>query len=248
MENKPYYLAYEKRYKTVYESGAERWGHSLDDEELYTTLKAWVEDNHLKGKSIVEFACGEGASGVILSELGCHYTGFDISSSAVKKANNTLRNYPNARADIFDMVKQRPIEKYDAALDCMGLHMLVTDGDRQAYLKNAFWSLKDNAPMLFYKEAYRDDKHRDQIVKSPVGSYEEWLKITGDDYDTPFARKVDTANGELEVMLPLVPSRANDRSGYMNEMRLAGFTVERFIEMESSKRIQYSASIYVRKP
>lgn len=247
MENKPYYLMYEKRYKTVYEAGAERWGHSPDDEELYATLKAWVEDNHLKGKSIVEFACGEGASGVILSELGCHYTGFDISPSAVKKANDTLKNCPNARADIFDMVKQRPTETYDAALDCMGLHMLVTDGDRQAYLKNAFLSLKDNSPMLFYKEAYRDDKHKDQVVKSSVDSYEEWLNITGDDYDTPFVRKVNTLNGELEIMLPLVPSRGNDRSGYINEMNFAGFAVERFIEMAPSKSIKYSASIYVRK-
>lgn len=85
MQNKPYYSVYEKRYKTVYEAGAERWGHSPDNKELYDTLKAWVEDNHLKGKSIVEFACGEGASGVILSKLGCRYTGFDISPSAVKK-------------------------------------------------------------------------------------------------------------------------------------------------------------------
>ena len=248
MENTPYYLVYEKRYRTVYEAGAERWGHSPDDEELYATLKAWVEDNHLKGKRIVEFACGEGASGVILSELGCYYTGFDISPSAVKKANDTLKNYQNARADILDMVKQRPAETYDAALDCMGLHMLVTKGDRQAYLKNAFLSLKNNAPMLFYKEAYRDDEHKDQIVKSPVDSYEEWLNITGNDYDTPFARNVNTINGELEVMLPLVPSRENDRVGYMNEMSFAGFTVERFIEMEPSKNIPYSASIYVRKP
>lgn len=248
MENKPYYSVYEKRYKAAYEAGAERWGHSPEDEELYAALKAWVEDNHLKGKSIVEFACGEGASGVILSELGCRYTGFDISPSAVKKANDLLKNFPNARVNILDMVKQRPTGTYDAALDCMGLHMLVTDGDRQAYLKNAFLSLKDNAPMLFYKEAYRDDEHKDQIVKSRVGSYEEWLNITGDDYNTPFARKVDTANGELEVMLPLVPARGNDRSGYMNEMSLAGFTVERFIEMNPSKSIQYSANIYVRKP
>lgn len=250
MENKPYYMVYEKRkrYKTVYEAGAERWGHSPDDEELYATLKAWVEDNHLKGTSIVEFACGEGASGVILSKLGCCYTGFDISPSAVKKANDTLKNFPNARANILDMVKQCPAETYDAAVDCMGLHMLVTDGDRQAYLKNAFLSLKNNAPMLFYKEAYRDDEHREQIVKFPVGSYDEWLKITGNDYVTPFARKVNTANGELEVMLPLVPARDNDRSGYMNELSLAGFTVERFIEMEPSKSIQHSATIYVRKP
>ncbi|MBS5734074.1 MAG: hypothetical protein KHW87_05160 [Clostridiales bacterium] len=75
MQNKPYYSVYEKRYKTVYEAGAERWGHSPDNKELYDTLKAWVEDNHLKGKSIVEFACGEGASVVILSNLAAAIQG-----------------------------------------------------------------------------------------------------------------------------------------------------------------------------
>ena len=38
MGNKPYYWVYEKRYKTVYEAGAERWGHSPYDKELYDTI------------------------------------------------------------------------------------------------------------------------------------------------------------------------------------------------------------------
>jgi len=46
----PYYTAYENRYQKVYEAGAERWGHSPDDEELISTLTAWVEENQLKGK------------------------------------------------------------------------------------------------------------------------------------------------------------------------------------------------------
>lgn len=29
MEKQPYYMAYESRYQTVYEAGAERWGHPL---------------------------------------------------------------------------------------------------------------------------------------------------------------------------------------------------------------------------
>ena len=63
MENTPYYMAYENRYQKVYEAGAERWGHSPDDVELIATLTKWVDENQLKGKRIIEFACGEGSSG-----------------------------------------------------------------------------------------------------------------------------------------------------------------------------------------
>lgn len=58
---KPYYMAYEKRYQAVFSAGAERWGHSPNDDALYSTLKAWVEENDFKGKSIIKYACGEGA-------------------------------------------------------------------------------------------------------------------------------------------------------------------------------------------
>lgn len=245
MENQPYYLAYEKRYKAVFEAGAERWGHSPSDQELYDTLKKWVTDNNLKGRDIIEFACGEGAGGVILSELGCNYHGVDIAPSAVAKAKEALKNYPNAKVDMFDMVKEALPDKYDAALDCMGFHMLITDADRKSYLKNALYALKNNAPMLFYKESYRNDS--ESIVKAPVNSFEDWLKITGNDYDTPAVRKV-IGDSNIEVMLPYLPARANDRDGYISEMESAGFIVEKFAEMDISENIQYSASIYVRKP
>lgn len=243
----PYYLAYESRYKTVYEAGAERWGHSPDDQELYNTLKEWVTANQLTGKNIIEFACGEGASGVILSELGCHYHGVDIAPSAVMKAKEALKNYSDARVDILDIVKETTGKIYDAALDCMGFHMLITDQDRKSYLRNAFSSLKNDSPMLFYKESYQNDNNHEKVVKVPVHSYDEWLKLTGNDYETPSLRRV-IGSGNIEVMIPYVPARANDKDGYITEMQQAGFTVEKFMEMESSSSILYAASIYVRKP
>ena len=77
MSNKPYYLAYEKRYQTVFSAGVKRWGHSPDDSELLATITEWVKQNNLSGKRVLEFACGEGATGVILSKLGCIYHGVD---------------------------------------------------------------------------------------------------------------------------------------------------------------------------
>lgn len=248
MSDKPYYLAYENRYKKVFEAGVERWGHSPDDKILFFTLEKWVNENSLSGKKIVEFACGEGACGVILSQLGCKYHGLDIAPSAVEKTKKALKDFPNAQVYILDMVKNTVDEKFDAALDCMGFHMLVTDSDRKSYLQNAFNSLNSKSPMLFFRESYRNTKNRESVYKGIVNSYDEWKSITGDDCDTPILRRVNMGYGDIEIMVPLVPARANDKNGYIEEMQSVGFIVENFVEMEMSSEIQYAASIYVRKP
>jgi len=241
----PYYMAYEKRYQAVFSAGAECWGHSPDDEVLFNTLKSWVEENNLQGKSIIEYACGEGACGVILSELGCIYHGVDISPTAIEKCKKLLGKYPHATVEVLDMVKESVRGNYDAALDCMGFHMLITDSDRKSYLKNAYDSLHVNAPMLFFRESYRESG----TYHGVVNSVEEWEKITGDDYKTPQLRQVrNSDSGEIvEVYIPLVPARARDKKGYIEEMEMIGFDVEKFVEMDVSAAIPHSASIYVRK-
>ena len=243
--NEPYYKAYEKRYQAVFSAGAKRWGHSPDDEVLYNTLKSWVEENNLQGKSIIEYACGEGACGVILSELGCIYHGVDISPAAIEKSKQLLETYPNATVEVLDMVKESVKGKYDAALDCMGLHMLVTDNDRELYLENAYNSLKDRSPMLFFRESYR----RNGAYRGAVNSIEEWAQITGEDYETPQLRQVRSSdNGDVtEVLVPLLPARAKDKNGYIEEFENISLDVEKFIEMDDSTVIPHSASIYVRK-
>ena len=91
MNPHPYHLSYEARYKKVYAAGADYWGHTPDDEELTEVLTGWVARHNLKGKRIIEFFCGEGASGVILSKLGCIYHGVDISPTALEKAAKSSR-------------------------------------------------------------------------------------------------------------------------------------------------------------
>ncbi len=245
---KPYYLAYEARYRAVYDAGADHWGHTADDEELSRTLADWVAQNDLYGKRILEFACGEGAAGVILSRLGCHYHGVDISPTAIRAAKHALRDYPDASVELLDMVHSPLPNGYDAALDSMGFHMLITDDDRASYLKNAFAALKPGAPMLFYKESYRNANSTVPVVRTPVHSFDEWVALTGGDYHTPMERTVETPAGTVSVRIPLVPARANDGEGYKAELTAAGFSVETFREMNVSRAIAYAASIYVRKP
>lgn len=243
MSNMPYYFAYENRYQKVYEAGAEYWGHSPDDYVLASTLRKWIEDNKLQGKKVIEFACGEGASGVILSKFGCIYHGFDIAPSAIEKTKTALKDFPSATVTQLDMVNQRTDEIYDAALDVMGFHMLVTDSDRNNYLLNAFSSLNPGAPMLFFRESYSTNAY-----EGSVGSFDDWKVISSSDYDTPEKRTAKCGKKEVEVYIPLVPARANNKQGYMYEMQKAGFVVDDFIEMDINMQCPYSASIFVHKP
>jgi hypothetical protein len=243
MIEKPYYLKYEDRYKKAYAAGADHWGPHSDDEELVAVLSKWVGEQNLCGKKVIEFACGEGACGVILSKLGCAYHGVDIAPSAIEKAKFDLVDYPNASAEVLDMVNQRIKGCFDAALDVMGFHMLVTDADRLRYLQNVFASLNESSPMLFFRECYRED-----WIEKSVGSFEEWKAISGSDYDKPEQRFVEYGNKKVEVWVPLIPARAKNKEGYVTEISAAGFVVDEFIEMDTSNKIAYSASIYAHKP
>jgi len=243
MDVKPYYLLYDDRYKKAYEAGMEIWGHTAADETLRATLTKWVNDNKLQGKRVIDFACGEGAGGEILSQLGCIYHGVDISPAAITKAKILLEEYPNATVSLYDMVEEPITEKYDGAIDIMGLHMLVLDDHRMKYLKNALDCLVNHAPMLFFRELHKED-----TTEEKIHSFEQWMALTGEDYRTPKLKTVSHNGKEVEVNMTYLPARSKSKSGYIREMTDVGFIVEDFIEMEFNKQNPYSASIFVRKP
>jgi len=239
---KLYYEAYEERYKKVYQAGIERWGHSPNDADLRTVLTEWVDNNNLRGKKVIEFACGEGGAGLILAELGCIYTGVDISVSAIEKSEKLLKDYENARVYTLDMVRSKPDGVYDAAIDIMGLHMLILDVDREKYLRNMNECLHKNAPVLFFRESFRTDAYEGHVY-----SINDWYTITGDDYSRQEKRTVVQNGTIFEVKFELLPARAKSHAGYWIEMEFAGFKVQEIIELKSNTAISQSACIYVNK-
>jgi GrpB-like predicted nucleotidyltransferase (UPF0157 family) len=241
-QSAPYYLAYENRYQAVYSSGASIWGHQPDDKMLVAALSEWVNEYDLKGKNVIEYACGEGSVGVILSKLGCIYKGVDIAPSAIKRSKQVLAEYPAATVSVMDMVNERVNGVFDAAIDCMGFHMLITDSDRQKYLMNANAALKPGAPMLFFRQCYSADAYSGEVK-----SFDEWKAITGADFEKPSMRQVTNNGKEYQVNIPLVPARGKNKADYLAEMTVAGFVVDHFFEMEPSRATMKAASIYVHK-
>jgi hypothetical protein len=144
---------------------------------------------------------------------------------------------------LLDMVNQPVAGPFDAALDMMGFHMLVLDADRRHYLKNAYSCLKPGAPMLFFRESYRQDAPEDNIE-----TFEQWLALTGDDYVTPLQRTVRAGDQEVEIHIPLVPGRGRSQEGYARELREAGFIVDDIVEMAPNTMCPQSVSVYAHKP
>ena len=231
-----YYRAYDERYRLTAEAGIGLWGHSEAD--LEGTLTRWVDENSLRGKRIVEFACGECSSGVILSKLGCRYLGIDVSPVVVEKSRERLKDFPGAEVICMDLVKDAPEGKFDAALDISGLHMLVVDAHRAAYLRNMADCLDSGAPVLLHCEAFRED-YPDYTVES----LDKWAEIVGIDFETPQRREM---NGR-EVMLRTLPARPLSRDGYKNELMRAGIMMENLFPMNQQGGIFLAAEIHGRK-
>ena len=212
-----YYESYEERYQAVEKAGIPLWGHSEENGAMLKILAEWVEKNHLAGKRILDFACGEASAGIILSRLGCQYTGVDISETVVQKARKRLCPFPHAQILHLDMTKESPAGIFDAALDCSGFHMLVTDEDRMNYLHNAHQCLAPHAPYLFLDISYQDPE-----PPGPIDSIEQWAKLMNQNYETPEKRTL----GGREVYLRTLPARGRSRQGYEQELTQAGFSMD----------------------
>jgi SAM-dependent methyltransferase len=237
-KGKPYYSAYDKRYRAVYAQGADHYLYLPEHEAIKETIKEFVNKFALNNKRVVELGCGEGFGGLELAKLGCIYQGYDIAPAAIEKARVLMLPYPNAQVTVFDVVQEAlPQATFDAGVDVACRHMLVTDVDRYKYLRNVFTCLKQGSPMLFAHEILCDVEYQGE-----VNSYEQWLTISGDDVDTPIARTA-IKNGEvISVSIPLIAARARTVEGYQDELKKHGFMI-----LELTKH-QKMVNIWVSKP
>lgn len=223
-EVQPYYLAYDWRYRSTYGQGADWYALPSGEEKVRAIVRHYVARFQLAGKKVVEFGCGEGIAGLEFARLGCIYYGYDVSPAAIDKAATTLSGFPNAKVAVSDAVLGRfPERAFDAGIDASCLHMLVTDADRQKYLKNVFNCLKTGAPMYFVQTGYSEDAYEGQVT-----DYEQWLIIFGKDTVMPQRRVAQKDGHEFEVMLPLIAYRPCTKRGYRAELTGAGFDIVEF--------------------
>ena len=241
-KGKPYYTAYDKRYRSTYEQGADYWAYLPEIANTRKIVRKFVERFGLVGKKVVEFGCGQGIAALEFAKSGCIYRGYDISPAAIEKAATLLSDYTQAEVCIHDVVLGDFQEEFfDAGIDIACLQMLVTDVDRKKYLSNVFKCLKQQAVMYFVQLRYRDD-----IYDGEVTSYEQWLELTSEDVDTPQQMMALKDGKEFPVMMPLIAARPRAERGYREELTEAGLEIMEF--KKSEKWGLMWADILVRKP
>lgn len=223
---KPYYTAYDKRYRAVYAQGVEYWSAFPEESAaVKSDVRRFLSEANVQpGARVIEFGCGEGSVGVLVAGMGYSYTGVDIAESAIEKARARLAKFGDrVRLHVADILNLAAFSdaSFDAALDVSCLHMLVVDADRQRYLREAHRLLKPGAPMLFCKECCRADA-KAEVVES----YEQWLRLSREDVDTPQTRDAWQDGRVKKVRLPCIAARARSQEQYRAELEGAGFAFE----------------------
>ncbi|MFC1707494.1 class I SAM-dependent methyltransferase [Planctomycetota bacterium] len=226
---KPYYTAYDKRYRAVYAQGVRYWTAAPQElrsvESQAAGFLAQTGLSATDGPHIVEFGCGEGFVGALLAKQGYRYTGLDVSDSAAEKARQRLApHHERTQILVANVLDQSvlPAAAFDAGIDVSCLHMLVVDADRHRYLQNAFNALKPGAFMLLCNVL-----HSSSVPPDPVESFEAWLSLSRTDVDTAEDREAWVDGAPVTVRLPRIAARPRTLDQYRAELEKAGF---RFVE------------------
>lgn len=235
--DKPYYSAYEKRYRCVYDQGIKFWSNfpsEISDMKRITgDFLSFIKPS---GKEkVIEFGCGEGFMAGFFVEKGFSYTGIDIAESAVNKARSRwwhLRDKASfITGDITDLTSLIDA-RYDIGIDISCLHMLVLDKDRQNYLKNMWNIISDGGYMLFCRQIYSKN-----AISAKIESYEEWLRYSGQGVDHYEMREAMDNGRAVTISLPMIAARSRSVQQYRKELENQNF---RFVKILSRRRARLS--------
>lgn len=143
MEKRPYYEAYEDRYRQVHGQNL-RWFSEDASPIVPEVLNRYaIGPEH----RILEIGCGEGRDARYLLSRGYDLLATDISSAAIAFCRRENREFAD-RFQVLDCLTQTLDEKFDSIYAVAVLHMLVEDGHRDGFYRFIREHLKDGGIAL----------------------------------------------------------------------------------------------------
>ena len=122
---RPYYEAYEERYRAIHAKGL-RWAG-----EQPTPIVADVAARFCpKNASILEIGCGEGRDARALLDLGYDLLATDVSPEAIAFCRAAMPAHAE-RFRVLDCLQGDLPERFDMIYAVAVVHMLVPDADRR---------------------------------------------------------------------------------------------------------------------
>ena len=126
---RPYYEAYEERYRAVHAKGL-RWAG-----EQATPIVADVAGRYLSaGAALLELGCGEGRDARALLARGYDLRATDCSEAAVAFCRKAMPAYAD-RFQRLDFLRDAESAHYDMIYAVAVVHMLVLDADRRGLFR-----------------------------------------------------------------------------------------------------------------
>ncbi|WP_110955047.1 class I SAM-dependent methyltransferase [Anaerosinus massiliensis] len=217
-------LAYEERYKKVYEAGGIFWHDHASPQELLEFVKELPI-----GAKCIEFGCGEGHEVRALAKLGFKVTGIDISPTVIQRNKTITPADLCVEYIVGDITDLRTIGiedgSFDFALDIGCLHMLSEPVDRNSYLKEVKRVLKPGAFLYLQNGLSLEDvQPQDADQANELQKIKEFMQNYNSEKLMP--RKIITTEGEREVMLPLCSTgKLLFLEEYLSELRELGFSI-----------------------
>ena len=144
MDKKPYYLAYEDRYRQVHEKGL-LWLGNKPTPEVSRFLNRY---NCSKNQSILEVGCGEGRDSLFLLSEGFNVLGTDSSLEAIETCNRLSDNKYINNFMCLDFIESNLNKTFDFIYSVAVLHMLVEDVHRDMFFKFIKKHLDENGKAL----------------------------------------------------------------------------------------------------
>jgi SAM-dependent methyltransferase len=231
---------YEERYQRLYAAGALFWNSPVPNPYLARLLE------RLPAHSLcIELGCGEGYQVRFMVSKGHSVTAIDLSPTAIEKATqNTSLGLPISYlvGDVTDLAPLHLDEKrYDLAVDIGCLHMMTEDEDRYKYLAIVHKLLKPGGRFFIQNGLDIDDIQPQTEEEARQLVEERKLKLKPSGYlDT---RKIKTASGEREVILPLLPCKMLSLDGYISELTIHEFRILSAERVREGVNCSYEAVI-----
>jgi ubiquinone/menaquinone biosynthesis C-methylase UbiE len=205
--------AYEKRYRKVYEIGAEFWEQS---EPTKTIAKFISEIRVPKRSRVIEFGCGEGRDSVFLSRKGFRVLGMDTARSALVKAKWRSKKERTAAEFIVADIRSLPTKDrvFDLAINVACLHMITDQENRDRHLRESKRVMKVGGKYLSCNLA----------VDKEI-SVKEFYRGRTEKPGTLTSRKINANRQVREVSLPVIAAWPKSRTQYVEEFENASFQV-----------------------
>lgn len=130
MPERKYYHAYDDRYRQVHRQGLQ-WSSQSPSPIVAETIRRFaISPRH----RILEIGCGEGRDALPLLEQGFDLLATDASPEAIAYCQRKMPNHA-ARFRVLDCVTEKLSDPFDFIFAVAVVHMLVSDGDRNAFYR-----------------------------------------------------------------------------------------------------------------